>query len=160
MTFPLVSVATTVIVFVPTFRVPVANEVVHATGVPLLRRQVCAAIATLSLRVIVAVWLAVELVGDVRPLIAMLGAVWSTTIVAVWVVELPLVSVAMTVIVCDPAVSAPVAKEVVHGVFAPLSSLQVCVAIAMLSLATIVAVWLADELVGLVRPLIETLGAV
>ena len=82
-TFPLVSVATTVIVLVPTVRTPLANEVVHAAGVPLFRRQVCEASATLSLAVIVAVWLVVKRVGEVTPVIETAGAVWSTTIVAV-----------------------------------------------------------------------------
>jgi hypothetical protein len=83
--------------------------VVQAAAAPASSLQVCVAIATLSDAVMVAVWLAVELLGEVSPLIATLGAVWSTTMVAVWVRWLPAVSVATTVIVCDPAAITPVA---------------------------------------------------
>ena len=94
------SVAITVTVWVPAVSTPVAYvPPTHEVVAPLSRRQVTLLSATLSAAVIVAVWLAVELVGVVRPDIERVGTVVSTTIVAVWVVTLPAVSVAMTVIV-------------------------------------------------------------
>jgi hypothetical protein len=99
--------------------------VVQAVAAPASSLQVWLAIATLSEAVIVAVWLAVEFVGVVSPVIATVGSVWSTTIVAVCVVLFPTVSVATTVMVWLPAAMEPVAKEVVQAVAAPASSLQV-----------------------------------
>src|SRR5689334_1179606 len=103
--------------------------------------QVTVLSATLSLAVIVAVWLELEAVGEVRPAIEPVGLLWSTTTVAVCVLVLPAVSVATTVIVCVPAASVPVANDVVQAEAVPESSLQVCDAIATLSDAAIVAVW-------------------
>lgn len=108
--FPTLSVAIAVIVCEPALSVPVAYvPPMQDVVAPLSTRQVTVLRARLSVAVIVSDWLAVELVGEVCPLIVTVGAVWSTRIVAVCVVALPLVSVAITVIVCDPLLSAPVA---------------------------------------------------
>src|SRR4051794_27148335 len=110
MTFPALSVASTVIVLLPTESAPVAYGEVQAANAPAfsLQRYPLMPLVSAALKVMFCVVVAL-VNGDGAALTVSDGAVWSTAIVVVAVATLPALSVASTEIVLTPATSVPVA---------------------------------------------------